>query len=104
MTKNEFIGNLYMNILQKSIKSECQMTIGIAALAENGKKLIVASDQMITSPIGTMSYQWQSSDIHKIFIIPEFKGAILMAGAESNARIIINKSIDLIQSKNTKSE
>ena len=78
------------------------MTIGIAALAEDGNKLIVVSDQMITSNVANMSYQWESIDVHKIFDIPDFKGAILMAGNESNARVIINSSIEIIQSKNLK--
>ena len=78
------------------------MTIGIAALAEDGKKLIVASDQMITSNVANMAYQWESTDVHKIFNIPDFNGAILMAGTESNARVIINSSIEITQSKKLK--
>ena len=81
------------------------MTVGIAAFADNSKKLIIASDQMITSTVGGsplgggITYQWQSTDIHKIFPLPRGTGAILMAGNESYARTIINTSIRSIETK-----
>lgn len=67
------------------------MTVCLAALAENGKKLIVASDRMVTSPIATMSYQWQSEDVQKI---TQFgNNLVLISGLDVFGRSIISTSI-----------
>src|ERR1039458_6807767 len=73
------------------------MTVCIAALADNGKKVVVASDQMTSSPVGTMVYEWQNTDVHKIFNFP--KGVVLMAGADSNSRAVIDSAINIINEK-----
>ncbi len=49
-----------------------------------------------------MQYQWESTDVHKIFDIPEAKGVVLFAGEESHAKIILNNSLKTIESQKSK--
>lgn len=54
------------------------MTICIAALADGGKSLILAADQMITANI-PISYQFETDDIAKIYPLTD-TASVLMAG------------------------
>lgn len=78
------------------------MTVCIAALADSSKKLVVASDRMTTSTIGGIEYEWEAEDVQKIFPITGFNGAVLMAGADSYGRTIIQSSLKSLEEKKPK--
>ncbi|TKJ18836.1 MAG: hypothetical protein CEE43_17040 [Promethearchaeota archaeon Loki_b32] len=77
------------------------MTICIAALAEDGKKLILAADQMITASI-PIAYQFETDDVKKIYEIGENVVA-LTAGNALFAHEIIENSRKKVISANTES-
>lgn len=74
------------------------MTICIAALSDGGKGLVVASDRMATSPVGGMSYEWQTEDINKIVPLP-MNGFVMMAGNDSLGLGIIQASLKVLKEK-----
>jgi 20S proteasome alpha/beta subunit len=72
------------------------MTICIAALAENGKKVVVAADQMITANI-PIPYQFETGNVPKIYDISDKNAQILTAGNAIYAYEIVNILIDKIK-------
>ena len=66
------------------------MTICIAVLADNGKKLVLAADQMITANI-PISYEFETDDVQKIYEINN-KTFVLTAGNAIFAYEIINEA------------
>lgn len=71
------------------------MTICIASLAENGKKLVLAADQMITANI-PISYEFETDDVQKIYKINE-KAYVLTAGNAIFAYEIVTAAARKIQ-------
>lgn len=79
------------------------MTVCVAALAENGKKLVVASDNMVTLGIGTtIQYQKEDRDHKKIVRLNDHVFA-LTAGTLHIISPIIKLAKESID-RNTKSE
>ncbi len=79
-----------------------EMTICIAALAENGSKLVIAADQMITANI-PISYEFETDDVQKIYNITD-KCYVLTAGNALFACEIVKSAkmkIDAIQGNHT---
>lgn len=56
------------------------MTICIAALAENNKKLVLAADQMITASI-PFAYQFETDNVKKIYEVTD--NAIIMTAGNA---------------------
>jgi 20S proteasome alpha/beta subunit len=84
-TKN--IGEYFINlcdIINESLKNKIEsypMTVCIAAIAENGKKMVLATDNMITTGIGTsIQYQKENKDHKKIVQLNDHV-YVLVAGA-----------------------
>lgn len=71
------------------------MTICIAALAENGKKIVYAADQMITANV-PISYEFETDDVKKIHpfltktVVMTAGNALVAHEILSNARQIID--------------
>ena len=68
------------------------MTVCVAAIAENGKKMVLASDNMLTVAIGTsIQYQQEDTDHKKIYELNTNVFA-LTAGATSIADMVISEA------------
>ncbi len=79
------------------------MTICIAALAEDKKKIILAADQMITATI-PIAYEFETEDVRKIYF-PTENIAILTAGNTLHAFEIVDQLIrDIRSDANVKPE
>lgn len=74
------------------------MTICIAALAEEGKKVVIASDQMITANI-PIAYEFETDDVKKIFHLSN-NSCVLTAGNALFAHEMVTKASKRIAENN----
>lgn len=73
------------------------MTVCIAALADNGKSIVLASDKMISKQMPPIEYE---HDVKKIVKVSN-NFYVLMAGTINNAEDIINRGRDKIKPHHT---
>ncbi len=66
------------------------MTVCIAALADKGKSLVLATDTMITMP--GLSYEFEKSNLYKMYELEEKESFVLTAGSVLDANMIISRS------------
>ncbi len=76
------------------------MTVCIAALAENGNKVVLVADKMITTAAGSIGNINSEIDDHKIVNITTNK-YILMSGWISNCLSIIDRLRNIVQENNS---
>ena len=76
------------------------MTICIAALAEDGRSVVVAVDQMITANI-PISYQFETLNVKKIYDLPGKNAVVLTAGNAIYAFEIMEILMRKVQSENS---
>jgi 20S proteasome alpha/beta subunit len=67
------------------------MTVCIAALADNGKGIILATDKMLTSTNASVAYQYEQDDVKKIYHIGNQK-IVLLAGTIQHAFAILENA------------
>ena len=70
------------------------MTVCIAALADKGKSLVLATDTMITMP--GLSYEFEKSNLYKMYELVEKEIFVLTAGSALDANLIITEAEKLI--------
>ncbi|HUW24780.1 MAG TPA: hypothetical protein VMW04_04105 [Patescibacteria group bacterium] len=73
------------------------MTICIAAMAENGKKIVVAVDRMITANF-PISYEFETDDVPKIYRLGG-NAVAMSAGNALNAHEVIEKANNQIKNQ-----
>ena len=78
------------------------MTVCIAALYENGKGAVLASDRMITANIPPMAYEFESSEASKIHQLSA-DSYVLLAGGILHGDSIIRHSQVVISREGYKS-
>ena len=66
------------------------MTVCIAALADKGKSLVLATDTMITMP--GLSYEFEKSNLYKMYELTEKEIFVLTAGSALDANLIITET------------
>lgn len=66
------------------------MTVCIAALADAGKSLFLATDTMITMP--GLSYEFEKSNLYKMYELDEKECFVLTAGSALDANLIIKEA------------
>lgn len=67
------------------------MTVCIAALADNGKSIVLAVDRMLTSSNAAVPYQYEQNDVNKIFKITD-NCFVLISGYISHAFAVLDSS------------
>lgn len=77
------------------------MTVCIAAIADKGSSLVLATDKMLTSVNSSVPYQYEQEDVNKIYHLTDNK-IVLLAGTIQHAFAILENTKKKVGANTTK--